>query len=111
MRKVRSVAYTPKVPETVSVVDLTADSISKGKLTESSSRDWVEACDFQSASKDDEGFGSSSLVPPDNQPCIFELATTQLQTIKSYAYLQPNTIKCFGRLRIVNTLTKIAPTQ
>lgn len=36
-KKAKSVTYTLKVPETVSLADLTADSISKGKLEGSSS--------------------------------------------------------------------------
>ena len=38
----RGVTYTLKVPETVSLADLTADSISKGKVDESSEV-WADA--------------------------------------------------------------------
>lgn len=67
---------TLKVPETVSLADLTADSISKeAKLPEPPESFAVEAYEFQSANNDeagaDEAFGSelglSSLPLPVNQ--------------------------------------------
>lgn len=53
------ITYTLKVPETVSLADLTADSISKPKDEEKSEDDWwswfwVAAYEFQSANNDDD---------------------------------------------------------
>lgn len=72
-------AYTLKVPETVSLADLTADSMSNTPTREPppllSSGDLAAAYEFQSASRDDEALGwtSFSLTPPENQFCIVVL--------------------------------------
>lgn len=68
------------MPETVSLADLTADSISKDptKLLEPASDPLVAEYEFQSARSDEDGadndFGSElevSSPPPENQFCIF----------------------------------------
>lgn len=90
----REDAYTLKVPVTVSLADLTADSRSKPRpKSELSWVDCDDAYEFQSAKREDEGFCWSPLsVAGENHPCavfcIFQFLISRYGSFRNATLLR-----------------------